>query len=91
MPGGTFLQFGVANLGTKIEIDPFWIYNKEITIAGSMAVLQSFDRAGDLLASGVLKPDVMISHRFGLDDYVKAVDMFKNGIGRKMTIEPNKL
>ena len=91
MPGGTFLQFGVANLGTKIEIDPFWIYNKEITIAGSMAVLQSFDRAGDLLASGVLKPDVMISHRFGLDDYMKAVDMFKNGIGRKMTIEPNKL
>ncbi|NBQ35506.1 MAG: alcohol dehydrogenase, partial [Actinobacteria bacterium] len=91
MPGGTFLQFGVANLGTKIEIDPFWIYNKEITIAGSMAVLQSFDRAGDLLASGVLKPDVMISHRFGLDDYIKAVDMFKNGIGRKMTIEPNKL
>jgi len=74
-----------------IEIDPFWIYNKEITIAGSMAVLQSFDRAGDLLASGVLKPDVMISHRFGLDDYMKAVDMFKNGIGRKMTIEPNKL
>jgi threonine dehydrogenase-like Zn-dependent dehydrogenase len=56
-----------------------------------MAVLQSFDRAGDLLASGVLMPDVMISHRCGLDDYMKAVDMFKNGIGRKMTIEPNKL
>ena len=91
MPGGTFLQFGVANLGTRVEIDPFWIYNKEITIAGSMAVLHSFDRAGDLLASGILKPDVMISHRFGLDDFVKAVDMFKNGIGRKMTIEPNKL
>jgi threonine dehydrogenase-like Zn-dependent dehydrogenase len=91
MPGGTFLQFGVANTGTRVEIDPFWIYNKEITIAGSMAVLHSFDRAGDLLAAGVLNADVMISHRFGLDDYAKAVDMFKNGVGRKMTIEPNKL
>ena len=88
MPGGTFLQFGVANTHAKVEINPFWVYNKEITIAGSMAVLHSFERAGDLLAAGVLNPDVMISHRFGLDDFPKAVQMFKDGIGRKMTIEP---
>ncbi len=88
MPGGTFLQFGVANPHAKVEINPFWVYNKEITIAGSMAVLHSFERAGDLLAAGVLNPDVMISHRFGLDDFPKAVQMFKDGIGRKMTIEP---
>lgn len=90
MPGGTFLQFGVANTGARVEIDPFWIYNKEITIAGSMAVLHSFERAGDLLAAGVLNSEVMISHRFGLDDYPKAVQMFKDGIGRKMTIEPGR-
>ncbi len=90
MPGGTFLQFGVANTHAKVEIEPFWIYNKEITIAGSMAVLHSFERAGDLLAEGVLNADVMISHRFTLDEYPKAMDMFKNGIGRKMTIEPNR-
>ena len=48
MPGGTFLQFGVANEGAKVEIEPFWIYNKEITIVGSVAVLHSFDRAGHL-------------------------------------------
>ena len=88
LPGGTFLQFGVANTHAKVEINPFWVYNKEITIAGSMAVLHSFERAGDLLAAGVLNPDVMISHRFGLDDFPKAVQMFKDGIGRKMTIEP---
>lgn len=88
MPGGTFLQFGVANTHSKVEISPFWVYNKEITIAGSMAVLHSFERAGDLLAAGALNPEVMISHRFGLDDFPKAVQMFKDGIGRKMTIEP---
>jgi 2-desacetyl-2-hydroxyethyl bacteriochlorophyllide A dehydrogenase len=90
MPGGTFLQFGVANMNKKVEIDPFWIYNKEITITGSMAVLHSFERAGDLLASGVLDADVMISHRFALDDYAKAIQMFKDGVGRKMTIEPGR-
>lgn len=88
MPGGTFLQFGVANKKSKVEINPFWIYNKEITIAGSMAVLHSFERAGDLLANGVLNADLMISHRFPLDDYAKAIEMFKSGIGRKMIIEP---
>lgn len=91
MPGGTFLQFGVANANAKVEIDPFWIYNKEITIAGSMAVLHSFERAGDLLAEGALNADVMISHRFALDEYPKAMQMFKDGIGRKMTIEPNRM
>ena len=90
MPGGTFLQFGVSNTHAKVEIEPYWVYNKEITIAGSMAVLHSFERAGDLLAAGALNADVMISHRFTLDEYPKAVEQFKNGIGRKLTVEPNR-
>jgi threonine dehydrogenase-like Zn-dependent dehydrogenase len=31
----------------------------------------------------------MISHRFSLDDYAKAVDQFKAGVGRKIQITPN--
>ncbi|MEJ6573542.1 MAG: zinc-dependent alcohol dehydrogenase family protein [Actinomycetes bacterium] len=89
MPGGTFLQFGVANEKAKVEIEPFWIYNKEITIAGSMAVLHTFDRAVDLFSSGVLNPKVMISDRFALDDYEAALTAFKSGRGRKIIITPN--
>lgn len=89
MPGGTFLQFGVANEKTKVEIEPFWIYNKEITITGSMAVLHSFDRAVDLFAAGVLNPKVMISDRFVLTDYEKALNAFSAGKGRKIIITPN--
>jgi 2-desacetyl-2-hydroxyethyl bacteriochlorophyllide A dehydrogenase len=54
--GGTFLQFGVANYDTRVEIEPYDVYRREITITGSMAVLHSFDRAGQLLAAGVLDP-----------------------------------
>ena len=89
MPGGTFLQFGVANEKAKVEIEPFWIYNKEITIAGSMAVLHTFDRAVDLFSSGVLNPKVMISDRFALEDYEAALTGFKSGKGRKIIITPN--
>jgi len=89
MPGGTFLQFGVANKGAKVEIEPFWVYNKEITIVGSMAVLHSFDRAVELFASGVLNVDVMISDRYSLENYADALTAFKSGKGRKTIVLPN--
>ena len=89
MPGGTFVQFGVANEGAKVEIEPFWIYNKEITIVGSMAVLHSFDRAVELFSSGVLNSEVMISDRYPLDKYEDALLAFKSGRGRKTIVLPN--
>jgi 2-desacetyl-2-hydroxyethyl bacteriochlorophyllide A dehydrogenase len=86
--GGTFLQFGVANYDTRVEIEPYEIYRREITITGSMAVLHSFDRAGEMLAAGVLDPGVFVSHRFPLDGYGEALAQFRAGIGRKILIEP---
>lgn len=88
--GGTFQQFGVTAYSARAVIEPYKIYNQEIRIVGSMAVLRSFERAGDLLAIGALKPDVMISHRFGLDEYATAIDQFKSGVGRKIQIQPNR-
>jgi 2-desacetyl-2-hydroxyethyl bacteriochlorophyllide A dehydrogenase len=87
-PGGTFLQFGVASYDTRVTIEPYRIYNKEITITGSMAVLHSFERAAELFAAGVLDPDVFISDRLPLDDYAEALARFKRGEGRKIQVLP---
>jgi threonine dehydrogenase-like Zn-dependent dehydrogenase len=86
--GGTFLQFGVADYAARATIEPYKIYNQEITITGSMAVLNSYERAADLFAAGVLNPEVFISDRFPLEDYVTALDTFKAGIGRKIQVIP---
>lgn len=86
--GGTFLQFGVADYAARATIEPYRIYNQEITITGSMAVLHSYDRAADLFAEGVLPADVLISHRFPLEEYPKALDQFAAGIGRKIQVCP---
>jgi 2-desacetyl-2-hydroxyethyl bacteriochlorophyllide A dehydrogenase len=86
--GGTFLQFGVAEYGARATIEPYKIYNQEITITGSMAVLHSFERAGELFATGVLRPDVFISHRFPLDAYAEAMAQFRAGVGRKLQVTP---
>ncbi|MEV7232239.1 zinc-dependent alcohol dehydrogenase family protein [Polymorphospora sp. NPDC051019] len=85
-PAGTFLQFGVSSYDARATIEPFRIYNKEITITGSMAVLHSFERAGELFAAGVLDPDIFVSHRFPLDGYADALAQFRAGIGRKILI-----
>src|SRR5438445_400651 len=52
--GGTFLVFGVANADAKATFSPFRVYNDEITIIGSMAVLHSFERALALFGRGVI-------------------------------------
>lgn len=86
--GGTFLQFGVSDYSARVTIEPYKIYNQEITITGSMAVLHSFERAADLFATGVLDPEVFISDRVPLDDYAGALDQFKAGKGRKIQVLP---
>ncbi|MGZ3148173.1 zinc-dependent alcohol dehydrogenase family protein [Lentzea chajnantorensis] len=86
--GGTFLQFGVSDYSARVTIEPYKIYNQEITITGSMAVLHSFERAADLFATGVLDPEVFISDRLPLADYAGALDQFKAGKGRKIQVLP---
>ena len=87
-PAGTFLQFGVADYDARVTIEPYRIYNKEITITGSMAVLHSYERAAELFAAGVLDPRVLITDRLPLDDYVIALDRFRAGGGLKTQVIP---
>jgi threonine dehydrogenase-like Zn-dependent dehydrogenase len=48
--GGRLLVFGVSPTEARVAISPFRIYNDELTIVGSMAILRSFGPAVDLLA-----------------------------------------
>ncbi|ALV37936.1 zinc-dependent alcohol dehydrogenase family protein [Streptomyces sp. CdTB01] len=85
---GTFLQFGVSDYATTATISPYRIYNQEITITGSMAVLHSYERAAELFATGVLDPQVFISHRLPLTQYPQALNQFAAGQGRKIVVVP---
>ena len=87
--GGTFLQFGVAPREAQVSVEPFRIYNQEITITGSMALLNSFERAGGLLAAGAIDPALFLTHRVPLDEYADALSLFSSGAGRKLQVAPN--
>lgn len=86
--GGTFLMFGVANADATASFSPFRVYNDEIKIIGSMAVLHSFERALTMLAKGVIDSEAMITNRFRLDEYQGAIDTFLAGNGLKIQVAP---
>lgn len=89
--GGTFLMFGVASVDATARFSPFRVYNDEINIIGSMAVLHSFERARDLLVKGVIDCAAMITHRYSLDAYTDAIDTFRKGGGLKVQVAPAAL
>ncbi|GAC1654935.1 MAG: zinc-dependent alcohol dehydrogenase family protein [Ktedonobacteraceae bacterium] len=87
--GGKFMVFGVASNDARISLSPFRIYNDEITILGSMAVLFSFQAALDLLTAGAINTDAMLTTALSLEDFPKALDMVRRGEGVKTQILPN--
>lgn len=87
--GGTFQHFGVAPAEAMANYSPFRVYRDEISIVGTMAVLNSFGRAVEMFEAGAINSVPMISHSFTLDDYAEALEMFRKGTGRKLQIRPN--
>jgi 2-desacetyl-2-hydroxyethyl bacteriochlorophyllide A dehydrogenase len=86
--GGTFQQFGVAPNDAQARFSPFRVYNDEVTVVGSMAVLHSYARAVEMFTAGALNAKPMISHAFDLTHYGEAIEAFRAGTGRKIQIRP---
>jgi 2-desacetyl-2-hydroxyethyl bacteriochlorophyllide A dehydrogenase len=87
-PAGTFLQFGVASAGATASVSPFKIYNEEITVVGSMAVLKSYDRACDLATEVDLGLGALVSGQYPLQDYAQVLARARHGDGYKLQVVP---
>jgi 2-desacetyl-2-hydroxyethyl bacteriochlorophyllide A dehydrogenase len=86
--GGSFLLFGVADQAATASFSPFRIYNDELRIIGSMAILHSFERAREIVAAGIIDADTLITDRVALEDYADAVAAFRRGDGLKIQVAP---
>ena len=87
--GGKLLVFGVAPSEARISLSPFRIYNDEITVLGSMAVLYSFGTAVNLLSRGTIDTSVLLTTALPLEDFPNALSMVRRGEGVKTQILPN--
>ncbi len=86
---GKLLLFGVCPPGEKAAYDVFKIYNEEISIIGTMAVLHSYGPAIDVIAAGAVDTKRMVTHTLPLDRFDEAVALVRAGEGLKIQINPN--
>jgi D-arabinitol dehydrogenase (NADP+) len=87
--GGTVLIYGVTRADETVTFHPFDVFRREITIKGSFAEMTSFGAAIRALRSGRARTDGIITHRFSLDDYDKAIDALAHDRGvHKVVIVP---
>jgi D-arabinitol dehydrogenase (NADP+) len=90
-PGGKVLLFGVPPAGQKISLEAFPIFHKGLTILSSFTSLRNSYQALDLLKSGRVAADVLISHRLPLEELQRGIETIEGGREnvRKVMILPN--
>ncbi len=73
--GGTVVILGVMAQGDKVSIEPFDILFRELRVLGSFINPHTHRRAADLVASGRINVEALISREIALDD---APDVIRN-------------
>jgi len=85
--GGTVLLFGVYPQGRTITVSPFRINEDELRVVGSLNNPSTHSRALELIASGRVALEGVVSHRLALEDIEVAMDLDNFAQPRKIVID----
>lgn len=88
--GGTFMVFGVASPGARVSYSPFAVYQREITIVGSMAILHTYGQAVHTVRRHATRFAPLLTHTYGLDAFEQALAILASGEAIKVTIAPGR-
>jgi 2-desacetyl-2-hydroxyethyl bacteriochlorophyllide A dehydrogenase len=84
---GTVVIVGVSDPAARLEVSPFDIYLRELTIKGCFTRRLTFDRGLHWLTR--LNLDPIITHVFALDDVNEAMECARTGKGAKVLLTPD--
>jgi len=89
--GGTVLLFGVPPSGRNIEMEGFKIFQKGLTVLSSFTSVRNSFQAVDLLQSGQIRVDSLISHRLPLEEMPQALALIesRDPAVKKVIVQPN--
>jgi alcohol dehydrogenase len=73
-PGGRVANIGVHGAPATLHLETLWI--KNVTITTGLVDTSTTPRLLRLLAEHHLDPTPIITHRFGLDEFMEAYDVF---------------
>lgn len=86
--GGRIVYYGVADETDRVTISPFEIFRRELTILGSFTEVDSFPDALRAFRSGAIRMDGVITHRFGVAEYPRALAAMREPGTHKIVITP---
>jgi len=85
-PGGRVVLTGLPHQPSAVEF--FWVVRRELTILGSMIYQTEFPEAIRLLASGAVRTERLLTHRFPLADAQGAFDAHRSPGSIKIAVFP---
>ncbi|MDY6399533.1 MAG: alcohol dehydrogenase catalytic domain-containing protein [Synergistales bacterium] len=86
--GGTVCLFAGFPKGKMSEFDPSVIHYNELNITGSTAYKRiDYLQAADMVKSGKIDLDAIVSQKFPIDDFRSALDLHMAGTALKVVIE----
>ncbi len=87
--GGTVVFFGGCAPGTTVALDTRRVHYEELTLVGAFHhTPETIRRAVELLDSGAVNPEGLLTHRMGLAGVRKALELMARGEALKVLIEP---
>jgi D-arabinitol dehydrogenase (NADP+) len=91
-PGGSVLLFGVPPSGKPMEIEPFTMFKKGLSIYSSFTSVRNSYQAVSLLQSGIIDFRGIISHSLSLDEFQHGVEIIEQGTEqvKKVMILPSR-
>jgi L-iditol 2-dehydrogenase len=87
--GGTVVFFGGCAPGTTVALDTRRAHYEELTLVGAFHHSpETIRRAVDLLDSGAIDPEGLVTHRMGLAGVPEALALMSRGEALKVLIQP---
>ncbi|MFQ5520604.1 MAG: zinc-binding dehydrogenase [Candidatus Methylomirabilia bacterium] len=87
--GGTVVFFGGCSPGARVWLDTRRAHYDELTLVGAFHhTPQLIRQAIELLESGAVMPDGLITHRMGLSEVPRALELMARGEALKVLIDP---
>ncbi len=74
-PGGKVWIFGVAGSDQKASFVPYDVFRRDLKIIGSFALNKTFPESINMIQSGAVKVDSLISHQLPLEDFEKGLHL----------------
>jgi len=87
---GTLLQMGVVSPESSVDLFPYDLFDRELSLVGSQSLATAFPDAVSAVLDLPRLSERMVTHTFGLAEYGAALDAARSDGARKVHVLPQQ-